>query len=67
MGPLTVVGQLVVVQLLPLDAATGEQLAVGVGPVLALLQVVAVNELPELALDALQLLTGTLEVTTLPH
>ena len=66
-GPLTVDGQLVVVQLLPLDAATGEQLPVGVGPVVALLQLVRVNALPALAPDAEQLLTATLEVTTLPH
>ena len=66
-GPVTVVGQVVAVQLLPLDAVTGVQLPVGVGPVVTFLQVVVVNELPEFAPDALQLLTATSVVTTLEH
>ena len=56
-------GQVVAVKLLPEAAATGVQLAIGVGPVTTGAgQVVAVQALPELAIAGVQDSTGTLVV-----
>jgi hypothetical protein len=52
---------------LPAAAAAAVQVATGVGPVVAVLQVVVVQLLPDAAVAAVQVATGTLVVLLVPQ
>ena len=62
-GPVTTLGHVVSVKLLPLTAVTRVQAATGVGPVVAALHRVATNPLELDAKTSVQLATGTSAVT----